>query len=108
MQDPILPNMPAGTPWWGYLVALAVGGTGLRIIQALLESRKLEKSEYRELLEGQLKAQAAQINAMQERLDETQDERLAALERENSELRARIGELERHIGELETKLAAKG
>ena len=107
MQDPLMPTMPTGTPWWGYILLVLVGGGGLRIVQAILESRKLEKSEYRELLEGQLASQAAQLEAMQDRLDQTQDERLAALERENAALRERIGELERHIGELEARLAAK-
>lgn len=107
MQESI-PSLPPGTPWWGYVLAVVLGGGGVRVIQLFLESRKLERSDFRQLLEAQIAAQARQLESMQAKLDQSQDERLSILERENVALRARIGELERHIGELETRLAAKG
>jgi predicted RNase H-like nuclease (RuvC/YqgF family) len=107
MQDVSLPSLPPGTPWWGYLLALLVGGAGLRFAQSWLEGRRLEQSDYRDLLQCHIEKQQRQIEELTEKLDKTQDERISALEQENTALRARVLELEVQVVALEAQLRAR-
>ncbi len=109
MQDPIqqLPQMPDNTPWWGWLLAFVVGGAGMRYMAMWLEDRRLRNGGHRELLQKELDEQKAEVQSLRNIIEETQANRISALEQENTQLHAKIDELEQQVLKLRVELAAR-
>lgn len=106
MQDPTIPQLPPSAPWWASILALVVGGAGMRFAQVWLENRRADKKEFQGVLQLHVEDQAKRISDLEGKLASAQDARIDDLISENTELRTKIAALEKHVAELEAKLLA--
>lgn len=92
-------RLPDEIPEWAdWVVKIAVGGAGVRLLTVWLENRRLVKSDYRESLlklirelQDDVQALSLKVGQLEEAL-EGEQELVLRLQDENDELRSRLAD----------------